>query len=207
MLNSNWLGVCFMLTMALSLSAEAKLYKWVDDKGRTHYGEVIPPEYANAERDSLKKSGILEKRPEKADPEAIRAKEEADQKKKFDNQSLVEQKRRDSALLNTYSNEKEIDLALERSLVLINARIDSNKMLLKTSQETLAGHNKEVESRAKEGKKAHASLTKDITLTETRVAKYTTALVKSEEDLVLVKTRFENEKTLYRKLKSGTAKK
>jgi hypothetical protein len=41
------------MMMAFSLSAEAKLYKWVDDKGVTHYGEVIPPEYANKEKDTL----------------------------------------------------------------------------------------------------------------------------------------------------------
>jgi len=207
MLNCYVLGICFILTMALSLSAEAKLYKWVDDRGVTHYGEVIPPEYANAERDSLKKSGLLEKRPEKSDPEAMRAKEEAEQKRKVDSQASVAQQRRDSALLNTYSNEKEIDLALERSLVLINARIEGNKMLLLSSQEALAGHNKEVETRTQQGKKIPASLTKDVTHRETRVAKYTAELSKSEDDLASVKTRFENEKTLYRKLKSGTTKK
>ncbi len=207
MFNGYVLGVCFILSMALSLSAEAKLYKWVDDKGTTHYGEVIPPEYADKQRDTLKKSGLLEKRPEKTDPEAIRAKEEAEQKRKIDSRASVEQQRRDSALIDTYSNEKEIDLALERSLVLINARVESNKELLISSQGTLAGLNKEVETRTKQGKKTHASLTKDITQTETRVAKYTSELVKSEDELASVKTRFENDKILYRKLKSGTTKK
>ena len=206
MLNSNVLGVCFILSMALSLNAEAKLYKWVDDKGTTHYGEVIPPEYANKERDTLKKSGLMEKRPEKVDPASKLAKEEAEQKRKIDSQAAVEQQRRDSALLNTYSNEKEIDLALERSLVLIKARIESNKMLLLSSQESLAGHKKEVATRTKQGQKIPKSLDNDIARTEARVDKYTTESSKSEEDLATVKMRFENEKTLYRKLKSGTPK-
>jgi len=193
--------------VAYGINAEAKLYKWVDDKGTTHYGEVIPPEYANRDRDSLNKAGLLQKRPEKIDPEAIRAKEEAEQKRKVENQALVEQQRRDNALLNTYSNENEIDLARDRSLVLINARIDSNKMLLKSSQSTLDDHNKEVESRSKAGKKIPASLTKDVAQTEARVAKYQAELRKSEEDLAAVKTRFDNEKELYRKLKGGAGKK
>ena len=58
MFNSKVISACFILTMTFSLNAEAKLYKWVDDKGITHYGEVIPPEYANKEIDSLKKSEI-----------------------------------------------------------------------------------------------------------------------------------------------------
>ena len=206
MFNSKVISACFILTMTFSLNAEAKLYKWVDDKGITHYGEVIPPEYANKERDSLKKSGLLEKRPEKADPATIRAKEEAEQKRKIESQATVEQQRRDNALLNTYSNENEIDLARDRSLVLVTARIDSYKTLLKSSQGTLDDLKMEAETRTKANKKIPQSLSNDITLTEARVLKYSTELGKSEEELFTVKTRFENEKLLYRKLKGGSAK-
>jgi len=206
MLKSKILGAGFVLAVAFSVSAEAKLYKWVDDKGTTHYGEVIPPEYANRDRDSLTKSGMIEKRPEKIDPASVRAKVEAEERRKMDNQATMEQQRRDSALLNTYSNENEIDLARERSLVLINARIGSNQMLLKSSQSTLDEHKKEVDSRTKAGKNIPQSLTNDIAQSEARVAKFKTELAKSEEELIAVKTRFENEKTLYRKLKSGSPK-
>lgn len=197
----NLIGVGLLVIFAFSLNAEAKLYKWVDDNGVTHYGEVIPPEYANKERDSFKKSGVINKRPEKNDPEAIRAKEEAAQQNRIADQAATEQKRRDSALLNTYSNEKEIDLALERSLVLVKARIESNKMLLKSSQGSLDDHKKEVESRTKTGRKIPASLTEDIAQSEARVSKFQTELNNSEAELLSVKARFENEKILYRKLK------
>lgn len=207
MFNSKILGLGFLLAVAFSASAEAKLYKWVDDKGTTHYDEVIPPEYANKDRDSINKSGLLDKRPEKITPEAIRAKEEAEQKRKIDNQAVVEQQRRDNALLNTYSNENEIDLARDRSLVLINARIESNKMLLKSTQSNLEELKKEVDSRSKAGKKTPQSLTDDITRTETRVSRFKSELGKSEEEFATVKTRFENEKELYRKIQGGAAKK
>lgn len=193
----------FVISSLFCMNAQAKLYKWVDDKGTTHYGEIIPPEYANRERDSLNKAGMIDKRPEKTDPEAIRAKQEAEKKRKVENQALMEQQRRDSALLNTYSNEGEIDQALERSLVLINARIDSNRMLLKSSQDTLEEHKKEIETRTKAGKKIPASLTNDIVQTEARITRYTTELGKSEEELTTVRTRFANEKTLYRRLKGA----
>lgn len=206
MLKSKLLGAGLLITVVFSATAEAKLYKWVDDNGTTHYGEVIPPEYANKERDALKKSGMLEKRPEKVNPDTLRAKEEAAQQLKIDNQATVEQQRRDSALLNTYSNENEIDLARERSLVLINARIESNQMLLKSSQGTLDEHKKEVENRTRTGKKIPPSLSNDISQAEARVAKFQAELIKSEEELAAVKTRFENEKALYRKLKGGVSK-
>ena len=195
-----------LFSLIFSVHAQAKLYKWVDEKGTTHYGEVIPAEYANRDRDTLNKSGLIEKRAEKENPEATRANQETENQRKIDNKAALEQKRRDSALLNTYSNEAEIDQALERSLVLIRARIDSNKMLQKSTQNTLDDLKKEAESRTKSGKKIPASLTNDINQTEARITRYTTELANSEAELISVKTRFANEKALYRKLKGEPAK-
>ena len=206
MINTKILSAGFIVLAAISISAEAKLYKWVDDKGTTHYGEVIPPEYANKERDSLKKSGLIEKRPEKADTVSIQAKQDAEAKQKIDNQAAMEQKRRDNALLNTYSNENEIDMARERSLVLIKARIDSNQMLQKSSQTALVDLQKEADTRTKQGKKTPQSLLNDIADREARVEKYNIEIRKNEEELNSVKSRFDNEKELYRKLKGNTAK-
>jgi hypothetical protein len=207
MINSKFLSIGFICAMALSVSAEAKLYKWVDNNGVTHYGEVIPPEYANKDRDTLNKAGLLNKRPEKIDPAAEHAKEEAEQKRNIEKQAEIEQKRRDSTLLNTYSNEKEIDMARERSLVLINARIDSNKMLIKSTQTTLDELNKEAESRNKTGKKIPVSLTRDISQAQSRFDRYTTELAKSEKELDDVRARFDNDKMLYRKLKGDATHK
>lgn len=206
MSKSRILAAGLVLSLILSVNAEAKLYKWVDNNGSTHYGEVIPPEYADKDRDSISKSGLLDKRPEKVNPEALRAKEEAEQKRKVDNQATMEQQRRDSALLNTYSNEHEIDMARDRSLVLIEARIESNKMLLISSQATLDGHKKEFDSRTKTGKKIPQSLLNDIAQTEARASRYKSELIKSEEELAAVKARFDSEKELYRKLKGSSAK-
>jgi len=207
MVKLNLLVFAFVFSAALSINAEAKLYKWVDDSGTTHYGEVIPPEYANKNKDVIDKAGLIEKRPPKVTPEELRAKEEAEQKRKVENQAAMEQQRRDSALLNTYTNENEIDLARDRSLVLINARIESNKMLLKSSETTLDGLKKESASRTKEGKKIPQSLANDIATMETRINRYQTELSKSEEDLVAVKSRFDKEKELYRKIKGGASSK
>ena len=37
--------------------AEAKVYKWVDNNGVTHYGETIPPEYASKDNVQLDEKG------------------------------------------------------------------------------------------------------------------------------------------------------
>jgi hypothetical protein len=207
MFNIKISSISFIFLFAFSLNAESKLYKWVDDHGVTHYGEIIPPEYADKERDSLKKSGMLDKRAVKISPEEAQAKKDNEQKIKMETQAATEQSRRESALLNTYSNEEEIDLALKRSVVLVNARIESNKMLLKSSQDSLDEHKKEFDQRTKLGKKIFPSLIEDIAQSETRVAKFQNELRISEEELINVTARFENDKLVYRRLKGGSQSK
>ena len=74
-------------------------------------------------------------------------------------------------------------------------------MLLSSSQASLDDLQKESDLRSKGGKKVPVSLTNDIAKTEAKVAKYAAELSKSEDELNVVKARFEHEKELYRKLK------
>jgi hypothetical protein len=91
--------------------------------------------------------------------------------------------------------------------VLVNARIESNKMLLKSSQDSLDEHKKEFDQRTKLGKKIFPSLIEDIAQSETRVAKFQNELRISEEELINVTARFENDKLVYRRLKGGSQSK
>ena len=140
-------------SMAFVSSADAKLFKWVDKNGTTHYGEVIPPEYADRDSQTISSKGQVKQRTEKFDPELQRTTQEATERKKVEDAAAAEHKRHDNALLNTYSNEKEIDLALGRSLQLLDARVNSFTTMVQSAQETVDTHHKEVEERTKAGKK------------------------------------------------------
>src|SRR3989338_6186886 len=97
------IGIFFSAGMSFSLPAAAKLYKWVDEQGTTHYGETVPPEYANKNRDEINKAGRVVKKHEVLTPEEIRAardnKEQEDAKKRTEEQALLEKKRHDKALI------------------------------------------------------------------------------------------------------------
>jgi hypothetical protein len=95
-------------------SLHAAMYKWVDEKGLTHYGDHVPPRYKDRAGDQLKKSGRTVKTeqpvtaqaptPDELDRQRAQAKEQ------------LERQRQDNALLSTYSSEAEIDQAREREL-------------------------------------------------------------------------------------------
>jgi hypothetical protein len=195
------LGLGLVLCGAFCFNAEAKLFKWVDDSGTTHYGETIPPEYANKDASRLSDKGRVEKRIERLTPEEKQAKEAAVAKKNADQQASVEAKRKDAALLGSYSNEKEIDLARDRALQQVQARVDSYTTISKSAQDSLTGLRKEQADKEKLGRKIPNSLLEDIAEGEARVAKTQKDLAQSEQEMVNVKARFEADKVRFRELK------
>ena len=201
MTNVKILGAALMLLAAFNAMAEtkAKLYKWVDDKGETHYGEVIPPEYANKDKVQLEKGReIKEKTPAGKGDLARKVTEE--------DQTIIDRRRKDKALVNTYSNEKEIDLARDRNLQQVEARISSVQLLIKSAQESLDGYRKEAEGLKKAGTKIPDSLQSDIVGAENKIAKLKQDLANAEEKSSAVKASFEADKVRYRELTGGSSK-
>ncbi len=200
MINIKTLGATLVLFAAFSTTAEAKLYKWVDDKGETHYGEVVPPEYADKDKVQFNEKGREIKKKEPAG-------EPGTSKKSIEEeQSVIDKRRRDKALVNTYSNEKEIDLSRDRNLQQVEARISSTQLLLESAQGSLNHYLKEADELKQGGKKIPDSLQSDITEGEKRVVKLKQDLAKAQEKAASVRASFEADKVRYRELTGGSKK-
>lgn len=197
------LVAAFIVGIAFSFPVAAKMYKWVDDNGTTHYGETIPPEYANKDRSQLDK-GRITKKVEVLTPEERRTEEatkkEADAKKRADEGLVLEQKRRDKALVNTYSNEKEIDLARSRNLQQVDARINSISSQLKMANDNLLALQKEADGLVKSGKKVQPSLQEDIQENQARISKLQQELDKSNAEKAAMNARYDADKARYKEL-------
>jgi chromosome segregation ATPase len=184
------------LFMAFVANAEAKLYKWVDDKGETHYSETIPPEYANRQHIQLNKEGreIKKKTGDEAD---------AGGRKTAEEQAAIDQRRKDKALLDTYSNEKEIDLARDRNLQQVEARINSIKIRLQSAQSTLDAHRKERDGYTKAGKKIPAPLQSDLDEDTANLTRLQQELGQAQQEGDTIRARYDADKVRYRELTGG----
>ena len=194
------LFVALVIGMTFSLPVMAKMYKWVDDKGVTHYGETIPPEYAHRDREELNKAGRVVEKKEVLTPEERHAKELEDIKKREDEEAALEQKRRDKALLNTYSNVKEIDLTRDRNLQQVEARINSINSQLKMAEDNLKALQKEADGYTKANKNIHVSLQEDLKESQARLTKLQQDMEKSKAEKAAVEARFNADKARYKEL-------
>ena len=198
------LGISFALGIAFSVPAMAKLYKWVDDKGTTHYGETIPPEYADKGRAELNKAGRVVKKQEVLTTDELRAersrKEQEEAKKQSEEQATLERKRRDRALIDTYSSPNEVDLARTRNLQQIEARIIGINANLKMATANLQGLQKEADSYTKANKKIPPELYDDIKEAETRLSKLQKDMDMSQAEKAAMNARYDADKARYKEL-------
>lgn len=189
--------VALIAGVTLSFPVAAKLYKWVDDNGTTHYGETIPPEYANKDRVELNQAGRVIKSEEALTPERRRAKEQEDAKNRDDAKAALEQQRHDKTLINTYNSVKEINLARIRSLQQVDARINVISSYIKTANDNLIGLQKEAENYTKANRKIPDSLQEDLQEAQTRLEKLQKDLEKPQAEKAALEARFDADKARY----------
>ena len=191
------LFVVLITGLALSFPVAAKLYKWVDDAGVTHYGETIPPEFAGKDREVINKNGRVIKSEEVMTPERRRAKEQEEEKAREEAKAALEQKRRDKMLINTYTNVNEIDLARARSLQQIDARINSLNFSVQAAKDKLSALQTESDNNVKAHRKIPASLTEDLQNVQTRLAKLQQDLEKPIAEKAALEARFAADRKRY----------
>ena len=99
---------------------QKKLYRWVDKNGQVHYGDSVPAEYAEQDREVLNRQGVSVGR-----EEGTITPEEAAAKAAADKSAREEQKRklRDRVLLQTYQSVQELEVLRDNRLDLVDAQL------------------------------------------------------------------------------------
>jgi hypothetical protein len=129
-----------------SFSAQAKMYKWVDEEGQMHFGDKIPEKYLVREHDVLNDTGMVIRHKEAA--ETAEQKAEA-RRLEHERQkaALIEKKKkqRDRVLLDTYTTKRDLILARDSRLEAVDSQIqlantiitDSNKKIESMEQQVI----------------------------------------------------------------------
>ncbi len=125
-------------------TVEARVYCCKDARGQQVCGDVLPASCADRSYRELNSQGATVKQVEAPMSDAQRAKRDADAKKAADDDRLrQEQRRRDTTLLNTYTSEREIDVARDRRV----ADIEELLSRLREQKQTLTDRQKKMEIR------------------------------------------------------------
>jgi len=196
-------GVAFAL--GVTASGWAGTFKWVDDKGLTHYGDSIPPEYKDKANAELNKRGVTVRRTDQAlTPDQLRARQDEQVRAKEEEARLKEQKRRDQALLQTFTNENDINLKRDRDLQQVELSIANNRAVLKSAEKRLSDTRTRADGLAKSGRPIPDGLKQDMENDESERARLEGLIGQKRQELDAIRAKYEEYKQRFAELQGGT---
>jgi hypothetical protein len=176
----------------------------VDAQGRVHYSDVLPAQEGALAHQELDKQGrvVRETRPaQPLSPEAQRRSAEESGVRDDAQRREEEQKRRDRALLSTYADEGEIDLARDRALQLEQLTIKGLRARMDRSAARLAYANGQLARYREPGVAEPAHLVQMRDESQSELTQLGELLRQREQVVADLKERFEADKKRYQVLR------
>jgi hypothetical protein len=181
---------------------DAVTYRWTDEQGVVHYGDSIPPQYAQKERAVLNSRGVEVRRIDaQKTPEQMAAAERIQQ-------NLLRQKQHDAFLMNTYTSVKDIealrDLRLDQlrgQRVAAEQYVDSLHSRLSVLQ-TRARNFKPYSARPG-ARKIPDDVAEDLVRTLNDLRTQSNALTTKTEEETTLKSQFQADIERYRELRTA----
>ena len=199
-------SVIFCVLLPLSVAAQQAqrgTFKWVDDEGVIHYGDSIPPEYADKPKQRLNDQGVaVEQLEGKKTAEQLAAEKKAAE---LEMQREL-QRRADQALLNTYISVAEIEMHRDRRVELFRAQARVTELYLRNLNRRLdqlkreAGRYKPYSSDPNAAT-IDPSLVAEIKETEATMARHEDNLKQFRNEEKQIRDRFEGDIERFKRLK------
>ncbi len=190
--------LCSTLLAVAPAAAQQRMYKCVDARGKVYYTQVPPPECLGRETQELDKSGTPMRKsqtPAALTPEQQRARE-AELKKKIEAEERAkEERRKNTALLNTYSSEKDIDDARARALKEAELAIAETEKRIVGAQKRRKELESEKEFYVK--KPMPLRLKQDIANNEIEIQNQTELLDAKKKEISIINAKYDSDKRRY----------
>jgi chromosome segregation ATPase len=205
-------NICVVLALLFAPAAGAA-YKCVDENGVTQIGDTPPASCANVMMQEISSSGQLLRKIEPTPTgEQLKARLEEQSRKKEADKIAADQKRKDMALLSSFSAEREFDITRDRNIEPLAGRI-------KNAQERIAALDKRIQelqdemefykagkSKASKGREAPMILVHQLERSRLEKETIERSIVDQQKEIEVLKVRFDNDKKRWVALKGAQGK-
>lgn len=208
-------NLCLMLAFVLAAPAAHAAFRCVDEKGRTHIGDTPPAGCANVLMYEVTRGGtIIRKIEPSLTEEQMRAREEAAEKQRQADKAAAEQKRKDTALLATFANEKEFDTARDRNIEPLKQRIVQSEERSKEIDKRIKVVKEEMEFYTAGKKKSDkggkydpsAGMAAELERLNDEKKQIAASITSYKKEIAEIGTKFDEDKRRWLALKTGKAK-
>jgi hypothetical protein len=202
-ISASMLCMLFCLPVAVSASETQRLYRWIDGDGIVHFGDSIPAEYADLEKQVINEHGVT--------VGVLRGKMTAEEREEEKRQEVLAvqrklQRRADSALLATYLSLDEIALHRDRRVELFQAQARVTELYLRNQERRL----KTLQNKASQfkpyssdpdAKMIYPQLANDLVTTRETIERHQVNLQKYNDGEQRIMARFEGDMMRFKALK------
>ena len=134
-----------ILFVFFSMPVQAKLYKWVDENGQTHFGDKVPARYLIKEHEELNEQGATLKKHDAAETEEQRAEKRRQLRlQKEQEKKAQEQAKRDRVLLDTYTTERDLIAARDARLDAVASQMQLSESIIEDAKRKLEATEKQI---------------------------------------------------------------
>ncbi|MDF9392368.1 MULTISPECIES: DUF4124 domain-containing protein [Methylococcus] len=202
-----WARALGIILLALPRAVPAATYKWLDEEGRVHYSDSIPPEHSQQKHARLDGQGRLVEIIEGAKSPATIERERALRHLRAETARLVEEQRKlDDALLRTYASEEDMRLALNDHLTQSDASINLLEKYRARHADVLRTQEKHAADMERQGLAVTAQVLKAMEDERRRIADYKDKIRVLEDKKRVIAARFGRDIERLRSLKAEQAR-
>ncbi len=197
-----FLVVSLLALMVAPIGVSARIKCWTNKEGVRECGNRVPPEYAQKGHQEVSKHGITTKRQQRA---KTPAELEAEKQKEIAAEELKrkarEQAAHDRVLLDTFTTAKELEIARDSKIEVIDARIAHTENRIDRLQENRGIMQKEAARLERSGKPVPKKLSDDIRRVQRQIKENHGFVAEREQEKKEVDAQFERDLKRYRQLK------
>ncbi|MFQ5609086.1 MAG: DUF4124 domain-containing protein [Woeseiaceae bacterium] len=200
-----FLTVGFLTISAVVGAAEhdGKYYRWTDEDGVVHYGDSIPAEYTDLDKQVINEHGVTLAEIEGRKTDEERAAEERAQQMQLQKDMQL---RADKALLATYLTVDEIRMHRDRRVELFQAQSRVTELFLSNLESRLQRLERVASrylpySTDPDAPQVDPDLVSEINETRSIIQRHQSNLVKFQQEEQTIIARFEGDITRFKSLK------
>ncbi len=192
-----------ILAFSAATPALAKLYRWVDETGKVHYSDKVPPEHVKQARTELDERGLEREHVERAKtPEEIAKEKELEQLRQEQQRLIEKQEQADNVLLRTFRSEEDIILARDGKLAAIDSRIKMTRNNIGNLKSRLAELQQIDAENKSQGKEMPASVREELEMTQQQLEKKQASILANEQEKEVIREKYQADLERFRTLKN-----
>ncbi|QDQ27226.1 DUF4124 domain-containing protein [Chitinimonas arctica] len=187
--------IVLLLTTPLAAQAGERLYKWVDENGKLQYSDKPPMQQTQKGVSELNKQGLTIRQTEGLlTPEQRIAREAELAKQREEAKTALDARRRDKALINSFTKTSEIDAIRDRNIEQLAAGIQSDQQRIEAINKRLAVYQRQVDKLTLAKRPISDDLKANIAERTGELAKINEHMQQQQQNIEQVRARAEADK-------------